>query len=500
MGIRFGAHRAVHALVAVALVVTAVGWGLIGADPADAAVPHPTQTKLHCPTTVSYGADATCTVIVDDVLPKFLGSKKTPTGTASVATILGRLDVDGSPCTLVAVDGSSSSCTVTVTPTDTGVIAPGASYNPTGNFVLSVAGDLLTATSAPLTVSADPQTITYGDPVPALTVSYSGFVLGDGPDDLTGTLSCTTTATDTSPAGDYPITCDGLSSSHYDIAWQAGTLTIDPAPLTVTADSESRTYGAVNPALGASYAGFVDGEGPGDLTGTLTCATTATTQSPVGNYAVACEGLSSPNYAIDWVEGSLAVTPAELTITADDASRVTGQANPAFTVGYSGLVASDTPADLAGTLTCTSPATADSPVGQYAISCGGLSSSDYDISWVSGHLDVLAAPAAVIADGSDLTPGGDLEVDSDGWKPASVVTVSVCGVEVGTATADADGVVSTKVSLPSDLPVGQCDVVLSGTDAADSPYAVVLGITLTRAAVPPPPPGSSPTPAPPSRP
>src|SRR5690606_41513392 len=56
--------------------------------------------------------------------------------------------------------------------------------------------DLLTATSAPLTVTAEPQTITYGDPVPTLTADYSGFVLGDGPEDLSGALSCTTTATD----------------------------------------------------------------------------------------------------------------------------------------------------------------------------------------------------------------------------------------------------------------------------------------------------------------
>jgi hypothetical protein len=41
------------------------------------------------------------------------------------------------------------------------------------------------------------------------------------------------------------------------------------------------------------------------------------------------------------VAGTLTVTKATLTVTADDATRAYGAANPAFTVSYAGFVNSD---------------------------------------------------------------------------------------------------------------------------------------------------------------
>ncbi len=45
--------------------------------------------------------------------------------------------------------------------------------------------------------------------VPALTATYSGFVNGETADALTTKPPCRTTATTSSPAGAYPITCAG---------------------------------------------------------------------------------------------------------------------------------------------------------------------------------------------------------------------------------------------------------------------------------------------------
>ena len=53
---------------------------------------------------------------------------------------------------------------------------------------------------------------------------------GDTPSALTGTLSCSTTATASSPAGTYPISCSGLSSTNYTITYVPGQLTITPPP------------------------------------------------------------------------------------------------------------------------------------------------------------------------------------------------------------------------------------------------------------------------------
>jgi hypothetical protein len=51
----------------------------------------------------------------------------------------------------------------------------------------------------------------------------------------------------------------------------------------------------------------VNNEGPGVLGGTLTFSTNATAGSPPGQYAIMPLGLTSPNYAITYVPGTLTV-------------------------------------------------------------------------------------------------------------------------------------------------------------------------------------------------
>jgi hypothetical protein len=79
------------------------------------------------------------------------------------------------------------------------------------------------ATKVALTITAVNQTKVLNAANPAFTVSYSGFVLGDGAGNLSGTLNCSSTA---SPVGSYPITCSGLTSTNYAITYVPGTLTI----------------------------------------------------------------------------------------------------------------------------------------------------------------------------------------------------------------------------------------------------------------------------------
>src|SRR5204862_2995042 len=128
----------------------------------------------------------------------------------------------------------------------------------------------------------DDKTKTYGAGNPALTVSYAGFINGDTSASLGGTLNVTTTATAASAVGGYPITATGQTSGNYTIAYVAGTLTVTKASLTVTADNKTKTYGAANPPLTVSYAGFVNGDTSLSLGGTLSGTTTAAAGSAGG--------------------------------------------------------------------------------------------------------------------------------------------------------------------------------------------------------------------------
>jgi len=210
-------------------------------------------------------------------------------------------------------------------PIGRGVLSPG-SHTISAAYVCAVtcfltpsSGSLTqTVNNNRLTITASNASRQYGQPNPPLNnnVTYSGFVNGDGPGSLSGSLICTITATQTSPVGLYPIQCSGLTSSNYLITFAPGTLRVTAAPLTITANNTSRPYGQANPPLSkVTYSGFVNGDGPASLTGTLNCNTTATPASVVGSYPITCSGLTSTNYTITFVGGTLSVTPATPTIT-----------------------------------------------------------------------------------------------------------------------------------------------------------------------------------------
>ena len=65
---------------------------------------------------------------------------------------------------------------------------------------------------------------------------------------------------------------------------------------------------------------------------TFTGSSAATTTSPVGTYSIVpvATGTNLSNYNVVYVNGTLTVGQATLTVTAADASRAYGVANPTF--------------------------------------------------------------------------------------------------------------------------------------------------------------------------
>ena len=101
------------------------------------------------------------------------------------------------------------------------------------------------------------------------------------------------------------------------------------------------------------------------------------------------------NYTISYVPGTLAVSPADLTVIAADAARAYGQTNPIFTVTYAGFVNGETNTALDGTLVLQTTADTGSPVGTYPITPSGLSSTNYALVFRPGTL-TITAPAPVL--------------------------------------------------------------------------------------------------------
>jgi Ca2+-binding RTX toxin-like protein len=317
-------------------------------------------------------------------------------------------DVSGAPDLTTTATASS--------PVGVYTIAASAGTLSAENYTFAFVDGQLSVTKASLgvTVDADASTAAvdpfyrvYGADNPNFGVRYSGFVLGEDASVLGGTLLYITSAVPSSDVGTYVVGAAGLMSSNYAIIYHTGAIDVTPAPLTIQVDADPSTsaidsftkvYGQANPAFGVRYDGFVLGQTAGVLSGTLSIATSATSASHVGGYAVQASGLTSLNYAVSFIDGTLNITPASLTITADDKMKQEGQANPVFTASYVGFVNGDTPASLSTLPTFATTATTASPAGAYPITVSGAASDDYAIAYVDGTLTVMssgsnAAPA-----------------------------------------------------------------------------------------------------------
>jgi hypothetical protein len=187
------------------------------------------------------------------------------------------------------------------------------------DYGISYVAGTLTIMSAPVTMPANNQTKVYGAPLPTLTVTYTGLVNRDTPATFatapnTAPTVSTTATTGSSVAGSpCPITVSGAVNAEYSITYQAGKLTVTEAPLTVTAKNALTVSGKANPTFTVSYSGFVNGDTPNSLSGTLSFTTPATTSSPAGRLQTTTPSRSSTARWLSRIRAASPMAAAGLT-------------------------------------------------------------------------------------------------------------------------------------------------------------------------------------------
>jgi hypothetical protein len=174
-----------------------------------------------------------------------------------------------------------------------------------------------------------------------------------------------------------------------------------------------------------SYTGLVNGDtAPATVPTCVNSAHTSSPYSAVGSYPTSCSSASDPNYTITYQTGTLTITPASLTISADNKSEVYGNAPPAFTASYAGFVNGDTSASLSTKPSCTSTAHTSSPysgVGSYPITCSGAVDPNYTITYPTGTLTITPASLTITASSPTVTYG----------DPAPTITAGYSGFITG---------------------------------------------------------------------
>jgi hypothetical protein len=350
------------------------------------------------------------------------------------------------------------------------------------NYSLTYVNGTLTITPASITVTVNNATRTYGAANPSFSYSYSGFVNGDNASAFQTPFSTPTApAVANSSTGTYAINANGGNvGPNYSVTIggytvNAGTLTITQAPLTVTANNKSKVYGAANPTFDFSYNGFLNGETASVFTSSPTASTSATTASGVNTYSIVPSGGTATNYSFSYVNGTLSITQAPLTVIANNASRVYGTQNPAFTFSYSGFVNGDNATVLNVQPTATTTATAQSNTGTYPITPSGGAASNYSLATfqpgtltiTKANQTITFAPLTSLASGSGSI---DLTATSSSGLPVSyassdlsVATISgITMTIVGTGTANITASQVGDGNFDAATPVTQIQVVKIG--------------------------------------
>jgi hypothetical protein len=227
-------------------------------------------------------------------------------------------------------------------------------------------------------VTASSPTITYGDAQPTITASYSPDIAPSTP------ATCITTYNQGDAAGgSYTTSCSGASDPSYTFNYFDGTVTVNQAPVVVTATGAALTYGDAKPTITVlSYSPSIS-----PAVG-ATCDTTYVEGAGAASYPSSCSGASDPNYSFSYVDGSVSVAKRHLQVTADDKVIAFGEAPPAYTFAitsgnfYTGDGWGPAP-------TCDSIYAQNDPAGPYTITCsGGSAGSNYTVGYSPGTLTV----------------------------------------------------------------------------------------------------------------
>mgnify|MGYP002550842994 CR=1 FL=1 len=161
-----------------------------------------------------------------------------------------------------------------------------------------------------VTLSAPDQTLFYNGMARAASCT-SSLTTGDAAIITYYAKPADTTALSGAPvnAGDY-IARIQLGEASVSVSY-----TIEKVRLLVTANSTVIDYGTAPMNDGVSFLGFVNGEDIDDLDGTPTYAHTYRQFDDVGEYTITPGGLTSDNYDISFLPGTLEVRPRTVTLT-----------------------------------------------------------------------------------------------------------------------------------------------------------------------------------------
>ena len=195
------------------------------------------------------------------------------------------------------------------------------------------------------------------------------------------------------------------------------TLPVNPASVTLTANSGSATYDATEKTVegftasveGLTFTGVtagVSGTNAGEYAVTFTGVTANETKDSTGNYVVT-----------ETTDGKLTIGKAPLAVTADNLSKRTGNDDPTLTYKAEGFVGTDTAETV---LTGTLVRDEGDEVGTYPIKQGTLAANNnYEITFTEGTFTINRRSSG----GGSSISSYTVKFDSNGGSEVKTVSV-----------------------------------------------------------------------------
>ena len=203
-----------------------------------------------------------------------------------------------------------------------------------------------------------------------------------------------------------------------------GTVKVD---LVDTTGSAALSSAAAVTLTVAGPGGFSQSSTSSSSNGVATFDLSSVVVPSAGTYSLtaAAPGLAS-------AQASLTATKAVLSVTAQNAARQYGAANPVLTYGLSGFVNGDTQAAVTGAPVLSTSATATSAPGNYAIAiqAGTLAAANYTFALAGGTLSITPASTAtsLAPSATTVNPGQSVSLT------ATVTAAGTTAIPAGTVT------------------------------------------------------------------
>src|SRR5260221_6194429 len=122
--------------------------------------------------------------------------------------------------------------------------------------------------------------------------------------------------------GSDAFTASGGTADNYNVVTANGTLTVSKAAaLTATADNQGKVYGAADPSLTYTPSGTLYYSDAYSVISGVSLSTATGAAATYGAHPIVASGGTAANYEVVFVNGTLTVGKAALTVRANDQTK-----------------------------------------------------------------------------------------------------------------------------------------------------------------------------------